>query len=424
MNATDWLAAYADKLGVAAPTKDELKAVLDLAGEAAHASERIAAPVACWLAARAGRARRGDAPGHEVYLRCLTTREYDIVLFGATGFTGALTAEYLAANAPEGTRWALAGRNRNKLEAARERDACRRPLLHADVEDPASLRELAESSKVVITTVGPYITYGEPLVAACAAAGTGYLDLTGEPEFVDRMYVRHHADAERSGARLIHSCGFDSIPHDLGVQFTVNQLPEGVPLKVEGFVRAGGASRAGPTTPRCRVLTRAPDDGRRGQPAKIEPKPEGRSVKGLRPTPRHESGPAGSCRCPRSTRRSCCAPRGRSTATGPTSPTATTSRPNACLSAGSRLAWGPLGVAAQIPPTLEFLSFRSTPARARPRSSARRRGSTSASSERGRRLRVVTEVAGGDPGYGETSKMLAEAALCLANDDLRPSPVR
>lgn len=157
-------------------------------------------------------------------------RPYDVVLLGATGFTGALTAEVLARRAGEkSTRWALAGRNRDKLAALAQRLGVDVPLLHADVERPQTLVELAESTRVVASTVGPYIRYGEPLVAACAAAGTDYADLTGEPEFVDLMYVRHHATAAASGARLVHCCGFDSIPHDLGALFTVQQLPEGVP---------------------------------------------------------------------------------------------------------------------------------------------------------------------------------------------------
>ncbi len=92
------------------------------------------------------------------------------------------------------------------------------PLIVADVQDPGSLRELAESTRVALSTVGPYIRYGEGLVQACALAGTDYADLTGEPEFVDLMYVRHQEKALQSGARLVHCCGFDSIPHDLGVQ--------------------------------------------------------------------------------------------------------------------------------------------------------------------------------------------------------------
>ncbi|HEY8625752.1 MAG TPA: saccharopine dehydrogenase NADP-binding domain-containing protein, partial [Solirubrobacteraceae bacterium] len=180
----------------------------------------------------------------------MSEREYDVVVFGATGFTGALTAEYLA-RAGAGTRWAIAGRNRAKLESVRERiaradgGAPELALLEADVGDPASLRHMAESAKVVISTVGPYIHYGEPVIAACAAAGTDYVDLTGEPEFVDRMWLGYNEQAQRSGARLVHSCGFDSIPYDLGALYTVDHLPEGVPLALEGFVRAGGTFSGG-----------------------------------------------------------------------------------------------------------------------------------------------------------------------------------
>src|SRR6266496_3865649 len=130
------------------------------------------------------------------------TRPYDIVLFGATGFTGGLTAEYLARAVPPKTSWALAGRNTAKLEAVRDRLGMLwsgLPLVQADVTDPQSLRELAESTRVLITTVGPYVKYGEPLVAACAEAGTDYVDLTGEPEFVDRCYVRYHQRAVQTG---------------------------------------------------------------------------------------------------------------------------------------------------------------------------------------------------------------------------------
>ena len=174
------------------------------------------------------------------------------MLFGATGFVGALTAEYLAAHAPEGLRWAIAGARHRRSwsgcgsgwpSSTRPARSC--PLLQADAADPASLRELAGHARVVATTVGPYLTYGEDLVAACADAGTDYLDLTGEPEFVDLMYVRHDARARETGARLVHAGGFDSIPHDLGAYFTVQQLPEGVPLTVDGFVRAEGMFSGG-----------------------------------------------------------------------------------------------------------------------------------------------------------------------------------
>ena len=166
-------------------------------------------------------------------------RPYDIVLFGATGFTGALTADYLARNVAPTLRWALAGRNRTKLEAVRDRIGLPElSLLHADVTDPASMMEIARQARVVATAVGPYVSYGEPLVAACADAGTHYADITSEPEFVDRMFIRHHERVRRTGAKLVHACGFDSVPHDLGAYFTVRHLPEGVPLEVSGFLRS------------------------------------------------------------------------------------------------------------------------------------------------------------------------------------------
>ncbi len=155
-------------------------------------------------------------------------------MLGATGFTGALTAEYLAARGSGATRWAVAGRNRGKLEALRHRLGVDVQILDADIAGQASIPRLAEASRVVVTTVGPYLRYGEPVVAACAQAGTGDVDLTGEPEFVDRTYVGHHATAQRRGARLVHACGFDSVPHDLGVLFTVQHLPQQGPIRVRG----------------------------------------------------------------------------------------------------------------------------------------------------------------------------------------------
>src|SRR6476659_1405875 len=161
-------------------------------------------------------------------------RELDLVLFGATGFTGALTADYLAAHGPDGLRWALAGRNPGKLERERDRLTEAHPglaleLVVADSDDPVALADLAARTKVVISTVGPYVDRGEALAGACADAGTDYCDITGESEFVDRVYVAHHQTAVASGARLVHGCGFDSIPHDLGAMFTVEHLPADVP---------------------------------------------------------------------------------------------------------------------------------------------------------------------------------------------------
>lgn len=149
-------------------------------------------------------------------------REHDIILLGATGYTGALVAEYLVSRGLGDLHLALAGRDRNKLERVRssltqiDPAAADLPLLHADSFDRASLDTLAASTKVLCTTVGPYAKYGEPTVAACAAHGTHYCDLTGEPQFVRQMIDLHDEQARATGARIVNCCGFDSIPSDLG----------------------------------------------------------------------------------------------------------------------------------------------------------------------------------------------------------------
>jgi short subunit dehydrogenase-like uncharacterized protein len=149
-----------------------------------------------------------------------TMREYDIVVFGATGFVGRLTAAYLVSAAPAGTRIALGGRSREKLERTRAElggAAADWPLVVADSHDAPALKALAESTTAVATTVGPYLKYGLPLVEACAAAGTHYSDLTGETLFMRRSIDAADGAAKASGARIVHTCGFDSIPSDLGV---------------------------------------------------------------------------------------------------------------------------------------------------------------------------------------------------------------
>jgi short subunit dehydrogenase-like uncharacterized protein len=149
-------------------------------------------------------------------------RERDIILLGATGYTGALVAEYLVSRGLGSLRLGLAGRDLGKLERARsslaqlDSAAADVPLLLADSFDRASLDKLAASTKVLCTTVGPYAKFGEQTVAACAAHGTHYCDLTGEPQFVRRMIDLHHEQARITGARIVTCCGFDSIPSDLG----------------------------------------------------------------------------------------------------------------------------------------------------------------------------------------------------------------
>jgi len=149
------------------------------------------------------------------------TRTHDVVVYGATGFVGKLTAAYLAEHAPDDTRIALAGRSRERLEEVRNRLGGRAvdwPVLVADSSDRAALDEIAGSARAIATTVGPYAKYGMPLLVACAEAGTHYADLTGEVLFIREAIERCDATARQSGARIVNSCGFDSIPSDLGVQ--------------------------------------------------------------------------------------------------------------------------------------------------------------------------------------------------------------
>jgi short subunit dehydrogenase-like uncharacterized protein len=354
------------------------------------------------------------------------SREHEVVIYGATGFTGGLTAEYLARHAP-GARWALAGRNRDKLKAVRDRLAAidaslaSMPLIHAEGGDADSLRKMAESTQVVITTVGPYVNYGEPVVAACAAAGTDYVDLTGEPEFVDRMWLGYHDEAQRTGARLVHSCGFDSIPHDLGALYTVGFLPEDQPLTVEGFVRAGGTISGGTYHSAVHAMGRLRQSRKvAGERSRAEGKPEGRRIRGITGRPRHDD-VAGGWILP-----------------VPTIDPIVVLRSARALdrygpdfgyghyftfkrlpmAAGLVAGAGAMIALSQLPPTRELLLKLKDP------------GDGPSPEERdkawfrvrflGRNgdARVVTEVSGGDPGYGETAKMLAETALSLARDDL------
>ncbi len=165
-----------------------------------------------------------------------TQRDFDIVLYGATGFTGKLVAEYLLNKygVDGDLRWAMAGRSLKKLEQVRdELQNSDIPLLTADSDETSSLKAMAEKAKVICTTVGPYALYGSKLVAACVEAGTHYCDLTGETQWMRKMIDAHQAAAESSGARIVHTCGFDSIPSDLGVLFLQNEMmaKHGVPAR-------------------------------------------------------------------------------------------------------------------------------------------------------------------------------------------------
>ncbi len=180
----------------------------------------------------------------------MSDREFDVVVYGASGFTGRLVAEYLSQEHGGGElRWAMAGRNLSKLEAVRIEIGApaTTPLITADANDPASLKAMCERTAVIITTVGPYQLYGNELLSACVAAGTDYCDLCGEPAWMREQIDLHHAAAAVSGARIVFSCGFDSIPFDLGVLMLQKaaRAAHGSPApRVKGRVRAmeGGFS--------------------------------------------------------------------------------------------------------------------------------------------------------------------------------------
>src|SRR6195952_4040830 len=191
----------------------------------------------------------------------MSSSKFDIVVYGATGFTGQLVAEYLAARYKDDAnlKWAMAGRSKDKLAIVRDAIGAPvdTPLIVADSGDPASLKAMLEQTQSVISTVGPYQLYGNDLLAACVASGTDYFDLCGEPIWMRQMIDKHEAAAKASGARIVFSCGFDSVPFELGAFFVQEEARRvfGAPaLRVKGRVRdmrgtlSGGTAASGRAT--------------------------------------------------------------------------------------------------------------------------------------------------------------------------------
>jgi len=183
-----------------------------------------------------------------------SSSKYDIVVYGATGFTGQLVAEYLAAHYRDDKqlKWAMAGRSLDKLKAVREAigASADTPLIAADSGDVGSLKAMIAQTRLVISTVGPYQLYGADLLAACAASGTDYVDLCGEPVWMRQMIDAQQANAQQSGARIVFSCGFDSLPFELGVFFCQEEAKKvfGAPAhRVKGRVRAMKGTFSGGT---------------------------------------------------------------------------------------------------------------------------------------------------------------------------------
>ncbi|TQS40222.1 saccharopine dehydrogenase family protein [Cryptosporangium phraense] len=351
-------------------------------------------------------------------------RPYDLVLFGATGFTGGLTAEYLAGHAPPGLRWALAGRNAAKLAAVRDRLESAPDVLHADATDARSVREVAESTRVVASTVGPYVKFGEPLVAACAESGTHYTDLTGEPRFVDEMYLRHHDTAVGSGAKLVHACGFDSIPADLGAYFTVQHLPEGVPLQVESFYRVAGQASAGTVHSLIGAVADAlPARRAHRERRRREGTPDGRRIGFTGPLPRTH--PLGPWTVPLPTLDPQIVARSAAALDryGPEFRYGQYAvMPSPAAAAAAVVGAGAVAAAAQIRPVRNGI-LRRFPSGSGPTPEQREAGWMSVRCTGvGGGQGVLTEVySDRDPGYASTAIMLGEATLSLALDDLPPA---
>jgi short subunit dehydrogenase-like uncharacterized protein len=372
----------------------------------------------------------------------MADRDLDLVLLGATGFTGQLVAEYLVRRR-SGARWALAGRSRAKLEHVRrgltaiDPAAADLPILVADSLDRAAMEALARRTRVVCTTVGPYATYGEPLVAACAAEGTACCDLTGETHFIRRMIDAHHDRAVATGARIVHCCGFDSIPSDLGVFMLHDHLQrEGDRLAEAHFrvIKMTGGVSGGTVASMMAIMENLGDPAVRralGDPYVLDPAgsprgPDGRDAfgPGRDAEGGHFTAPfvmAGvNSRVVRRSNALLDHAYGRDfrydeaidTGAGVGGLARALAVSAATVGAGALVLTGPgRKLLGRVLPAPGEGPSRETRERGRFRIEVR------AKSAAGRNL---TGVVGGnhDPGYGETAIMLAEAALCLAQDEL------
>ena len=365
-----------------------------------------------------------------------SARELDVVLWGATGYTGQLVADYLAtAPSAEGLRWAIAGRDKAKLERVRNELGRAVPILIGDANDPASLDAIARRTTVVCTTVGPYAKHGSELVAACVRAGTHSCDLTGEVPWIRRMIDAHDDAARASGARIVHCCGFDSIPSDLGVWMMHGEMrARGKQLgRVDGFFGESSGRFSGGTVA---SLLGVIDEARRdpetrkilGNPYSLGGSgPDGGDARGVRWEPRLGKWTAPFVMAAINTRvvrrsnavlgfpygkefrysESMSMPRGVKglvTATGLT----------AFL--------GGFVAASQVPPLRRAIEKRLPAPGEGPTPEQRAAGYFV--------MRLIAESADGalrlhgrvedrrDPGYGSTAVMLSESAICLAKDPL------
>lgn len=178
------------------------------------------------------------------------SRELDFIIFGASGFTGKYTI-FESVKLLDGYKWGVAGRNRSKLEETLkeisekvEQDLSNTPIIVADVDDPESLKKMAEKCKVVINCAGPYRLWGEPVVKACIEAGTHQVDVTGEPQYMERMVIEYNERAKEAGSYIVSACGFDSIPADMGVVYLERRF-EGTVNSVEQYLTTNSPKTSG-----------------------------------------------------------------------------------------------------------------------------------------------------------------------------------
>lgn len=368
------------------------------------------------------------------------SREHDVVVFGATGFVGALVAEHLARHAPTETRIALAGRSRERLERLRAElpgDAHLWPVLVADSGDARSLAAMASSARVVVSTVGPYLQHGLPLVEACARAGTHYADLTGETPFVREAIDRYDDVARASGARIVHACGYDSVPSDLAV-LTLHRRVAADAAGELGHVRLvarakGGVSggtvasalgivdlaRRDPSVRRLLADPFALSPDREAEPSTPQP-PDvpapGRTYDGgwVAPSPMASF----DARVVRRSNALLAWSYGRSLRYGEVVGTGRGLR-GAGRAVGLVAGLGLLGAAIAVPPTRALLERVLPAAGTGPDEETRRTGwfrmDVHAVTTTGRHYGAVA-AGSGDPGYAATAVMLGETALALALD--------
>lgn len=357
-------------------------------------------------------------------------RNLDVVVYGATGFTGKLVAEYLARSGPRELRWALAGRNPQKLSAVRDSlpkdtGVPMPSLIEADASDAASLSNMAKQTQVVLTTVGPYLAYGEPLVAACVAQGTDYVDLTGEPAFVDQMTAKYHEAARLKGVRIVPCCGFDSIPHDMGVLYTIDKLKPTGAATVEGFVSARGTFSGGTLHSALGIMAEAGGMMAKQRRLEREGIREGaRRIRYAPPRVRFEKRIKGWTAPlmtidPEVVLRSA----QLSPAYGPDFRYAHYARTKSVLTIGVMgVGLGALVGLAQFSATRALLGKIKSPGEG-PSAEERAKGWFKVRFIGETEGRVVqTQVTGGDPGYTDTAKMISEAALSLAFDRDKLAP--